>query len=109
MNTEILLWGLEELSDKNFQERVWLGKSVGEMSSFDEAVCATFDDSGLGILLDSDRRRTEIPPDQRELAIKLSRLVKKIPRGRSPSEVIDHPAMQSVRETAKELLMILKG
>lgn len=108
MNTQNLIWGLEELSDRDFQERVWLGKSEDEMSSFVEAVCTTFDDSGLGIALDSEAKRAELPPRLYEMANKLNRLIAKVPQGLSPSEIVNHPAMADVREAAKEMLMILK-
>jgi hypothetical protein len=108
MNTQNLIWGLEELSDRNFQERVWLGKSVTEMSSFVEAICHTFDDSGLADTLDSERKRSEMSPDLREIALKLDRLVKKVPQGLTPLDIINHPAMKEVREIAEEMLMMLK-
>jgi hypothetical protein len=78
------------------------------MSSFVEAVCATFDDSRLGIVLDSERKRSELAPDLREIAIKLRYIVKKVPQGLSPLEEINHPAMQEVREIAEKMLVMLK-
>jgi hypothetical protein len=47
MNYEVLKWGLEDLSDREAHELIWLGNSATEVSSFEEAVCQTFDDSGL--------------------------------------------------------------
>ncbi len=109
MNTERVIWGLEELSDRDFQERVWLGNSPGEMSTFEESICRTFDDTGFGAVLDSERKRAELSPVVRELGMKLDRLIKKVPYGLSTLEVINHPAMNEVRETAKEMLVVLKA
>jgi hypothetical protein len=108
MNMQNLIWGLEELSDLEFQKRVWTGRSDGEMSTFEEAICATFDDSGLGIALDSERKRAELPSALCDVAMKLDSLVKKVPRGLSPMETISHPKMSDVREVAKKMLMILR-
>jgi hypothetical protein len=44
---------LKELADESFQRRVWLASSGPEVSSFDEAVCGLFDDSGLGRSLET--------------------------------------------------------
>ncbi len=109
MNMQNVIWGLEELSDRDYQERVWLGNSPGEMSTFEEAVCQTFNDSGFGAVLDSERKRAELSPVLRELGMKLRRLLKKVPYDLSPLEEINHPAMKDVRETAKEMLVVLKA
>jgi hypothetical protein len=108
MNKQNLIWGLEELCDREFQERVWLGKSETEMSSFVEAVCHTFDDSGLADTLDSEEKSAMIEQVIRDNALKLRHLLKKIPQSLSQREIIDHPMMQEVRDSAKEMLMILK-
>jgi hypothetical protein len=36
---------IEELSDKSFQEKVWLGKNDKYVSSFVEVMCRLFDDN----------------------------------------------------------------
>jgi hypothetical protein len=108
MNKQYLIWGLEELSDRDFQEHVWLGKSENEMSSFVEAVCHTFDDSGLADSLDSERKSALMEPGVRNSALQLAQLIKKIPQSLPQDEIINHPAMQEVRLKAGEILLILK-
>jgi hypothetical protein len=44
---------LAELSDVEYQRRVWLGRDPGEVSSFVEAVCRLYDDYGLRRLVAS--------------------------------------------------------
>tara|TARA_R110002124_G_scaffold82445_2_gene216412 strand:- start:3143 stop:3472 length:330 start_codon:yes stop_codon:yes gene_type:complete len=109
MNIQNLIWGLEELADREFQERVWLGKSEGEMSSFEEAVCSTFDDTGLSIILNSGRGGEQIPTELREKAIQLRHLIKRVPNDGIQLDIINHPAMKAVRSIAEEMLAILRN
>lgn len=43
---------LRELSDRSFQERVWVRREGGEISSPAETMNQLFDDSGLGDILE---------------------------------------------------------
>lgn len=49
-----VLESLRDLSDLEYQARVWTGNSLPEMSSFVECIETLFDDSGLGAALDGD-------------------------------------------------------
>jgi hypothetical protein len=108
MNIQRLIWGLEELSDRELQEKVWTGNADGEMSSFVEAVCSTFDDSGLSHVLDSHQPTGAISSEVIEMARRLDRLVKRIPQSAAPLDIIHHPAMSDIRVLAAELLDLLK-
>jgi hypothetical protein len=110
MNTQNLIWGLEELSDREMQMRTWanIGNTEGEMSSFEEAICTVFDAATLGGVLDSERKRAETSPELLEIAVKLNRLVKKVPQSLAPLDIINHPSMEEVRATAEEMLRMLK-
>lgn len=57
VNLDRVVWALEEFSDPQMQLRVWanIENANGEMSSFVEASCSLFDDSGLGVALDRDQ------------------------------------------------------
>lgn len=108
MNIQTLIWGLEELSDRDRQEKVWTGKAVGEMSSFVEAICSTFDDSGLARVLDAKRPIDTLSPEIEEKARQLDRVIRGIPQSGPPLEIIEHPAMNDVRVLAAELLALVK-
>lgn len=108
MNVNNLIWGLEELSDKELQEKLWLGKSEGEMSSFVEAISSTFDDSGLGKILDSKGSQDEVSVELREKALQLGRLIRRVPQSAAPLDTINHPEMNAVRDLAGEMLALLK-
>lgn len=109
MNIEHLLWGLEELSDREYQERVWAGKEDGEMSSFVEAYCRTFDDSGLGHALAFNAPTDQLSPEAKEKAVRLDQLLRRIPQSAAPSDIIAHPTMTDVRDLAAELLALMKS
>jgi hypothetical protein len=111
MNKQDLIWGLEELSDREMQMRTWanIENTEGEMSSFEEAICTVFGAATLGGVLDSERKRAETSPDLLEIAIKLNRLLKKVPQSLPPLDIINHPSMKEVREIAEEMLVMLKA
>lgn len=43
---------LRDLSDRDFQQRVWVRGEGAEVSSLIETLCELFDDSGLGMALE---------------------------------------------------------
>jgi len=45
---------LKELSDADYQQRVWAKRSDSEASSLNEATAALYDDSGLGEALEKN-------------------------------------------------------
>jgi hypothetical protein len=108
MNIEMVGWGLEELSDRALQEKLWLGKSEGEMSSFIEAICATFDDSGLGDALSSPSNKYGLSDVVREKANILRGLIQQVPQTGNPQEIIQNPKMENVRRAAAELLELIQ-
>lgn len=97
MNTDSLIWGLEELSDRELQQRLWTGEVDGEISSFTEAICSTFDDSGLGLILDSGQPTDQISAEAMLKAVQLDYVIKKIPQSVASLDIICHAAMEDVR------------
>ena len=111
LNMEGILRGLEELSNQSEQKRLWagIGNDGEEISSFAEAVCWTFDDSGLSMLLERGGISERIPPAQIENLRQLSLLCKSIPSQLSPEEEISHPIMAEVRLGAAKILANLRA
>jgi len=111
VNVQGVIWGLEELANKAEQERLWLsdGKDGREVSSFDEAFCCTFDDTGLSSLLDKGEVSERIPPAQIESLKHLSVLLKSIPSHLGPRDEIDHPVMIEIRKLAAEIMANLRA
>ena len=111
LNMEGIIWGLEELSDRSEQERLWagVGNDGSEISSFVEAVCCTFNDTGLSNLIEKGSASERIPPAQIENLKQLSLLCKSIPSHLSPTEEIAHPVMAEVRLAAARVLANLRS
>ena len=111
VNIEGVIWGMEELADKAEQERLWLsdGREGRAASSLDEAMCCTFDDTGLSILIENGRGSERIPPAQIESLKQLLSLCKSIPSHLTPRETIDHPVMNEVRKLAAVVLANLRA
>ena len=111
LNIEDIIWGLKELSDKSEQERLWagIGNDGDEISSFTEAICCTFDHTGLSKLIEKGGTSERIPPSQIQELEQLSILCKSIPNQLSPMEEIDHPLMIKVRFAAARILANLRA
>jgi hypothetical protein len=108
INREQIVEKLLELSDIAIQYRRWLsdGENSTEVSSFTEAVCGLFDDSGLGICL---RRGTtglgaEIDINMEEL----DALLEQVSTDEGPLHTIQDPVMNEVRMLAARLLGLLE-
>ena len=105
-----LLAGLTELSDVDFQRRVWLADSGPEVSSFDEARCHAYDDSGLSTLLEKPPAEVEkelglkTPQLLRELAAKLA----KVNTAKPVAELIESAEMDQVRALAGQARHIIE-
>ena len=96
---------IAEISDKNFQERIWI-KGIGpECSSFEEAICDFFDD-GEPILKNykefglTDKQYEEVIQLQNEL----QKYCDKTPEIVDNKEVLEDPEWAKIRKIAKEVL-----
>jgi hypothetical protein len=96
---------LRELSDINYQKRVWLASTGPEISSYTEAVCQLFDDSGLGVELEKHDVifSEDIDNKLRVLHTKLA----EIDDSKAPFDIINEPKMKNIRLLSMELLKLL--
>lgn len=103
--------GLQELADESYQRRVWLGASCTEMSSFVEAVCGLFDDSGLSAEMDREKKHIlfSISVDKvlRQLDYVINHTSQEFDR-LPPAVMIGHPKMQEIRQLSAIVLAKLK-
>ncbi|WP_152364964.1 hypothetical protein [Microlunatus speluncae] len=81
--TDLVMDALAELADPAYQERVWTGRSPGEMSSFVECLEFLFDDSGLAVALD---RGAVFGPEIDAQLRTLAELARQIGRDTEPFE-----------------------
>jgi hypothetical protein len=93
---------LREFSDEAIQRKRWLSSSGPEVSSFTEAICQLFDDTGLG---DELEKNTTV--FNREIDCKLRLLLetlKSIDSSLSPNSLIEDPKMLDIRESATTII-----
>ena len=107
-NLERILDCLEELSsNREHQLALWNGEIEGVQASFTEAVCGLFDDAGLTRMLDSGELDRTYSKALCLKARRLGALTHKIDDHRiSDEEILNLPQMNSLRETAGELLAL---
>ncbi len=100
---------LKELSDRDYQERIWINREnpEGLTSSFTEAAIQFWDDS----LVQYSLKEKAIVYD-RKVTLALQELwnaIKKVDEFRPEEEIINDPLMQQVREKAAEILALIKA
>jgi len=105
-NRNLILECLKELSDRQLQENLWMGRIPNQQSSFEEAVEGLFTDSGLGDELNKGTTgfSTEVETKLHELERQLGQVEAK----GGPTKVINDPAMPRVRDLAAVALELLK-
>ncbi|SRR6266498_586080 len=106
LNRNLILECLNELSDRQLQESLWMGIIPNQQSSFEEAVEGLFTDSGLGDELSKGKTgfSTEVETKLHELECQLA----KVDAKGGPAKVINDSAMPRVRDLAAVALELLK-
>jgi hypothetical protein len=94
---------LEELSDVDYQRRVWTGKDPrGEVASFEECVAELYDDSALILAL--EKGQVVFSPEIDQRLRSLGELLAEVETNRHPLALVEDPAMERVRRTAAQVL-----
>jgi hypothetical protein len=91
---------LRDLSDFEYQRRVWLSPDGPEFSSFDELVCQVFDDTGLSHVIDKPALEELVGKDAAESLRALNRAASKLEATIPPAEFIMLPEMARLAELA---------
>lgn len=98
---EDVLNGLNELSSKKLQERLWLSDGPnGDVSSFDEAICRIFDDGGVTRAMESQA----LPANLLSIFERLNTLIDKVPNNIHPKNIIEDPGLREIGTVAKSIL-----
>jgi hypothetical protein len=98
---------LQELRDEKYQRRAWLSSSGPEISSFVEAICGLFDDSGLGDAL--DKEEVVFTGEIDRLLRELRQAVQATDQALPPAQLIIDKKMVAIRELATMLLHLIKN
>lgn len=97
---------LRELSDLEFQRRVWVKGSDTEASSFNEVVCQLFDDYGLEELLQK-KDQIVFTKEIDSLLRKISSLIDSIDDGLSQEKIIKLPIWKDVLYNSSKVLELI--
>lgn len=94
---------LEELCSRDRQFILWTGRGNGKkISSFVEASCSVFDDSGLGDVLRTES--SALDAELRALFVELSQALNQIDEDQDPDVMIASDEMEQVRRLATQVL-----
>jgi hypothetical protein len=104
LNIPLLTRCLEELGDRSFQERTWLGWQGTEMSSFAEQVSQTFDDTGLSVVLEKGSLARTVGQEAARALEDLSAAVDRVDQSLPPVVLLDDPAVEQARVCARQAL-----
>lgn len=107
INRDLIVQCLRELSDEEFQRRVWLSSGGEMVSSFSEVVEQLFTDSGLEGELEG--RSTGLGAEVEETLMSLEKQLSRVNRNQLAAMLIEDPAMGSVRALAKKALGQLRA
>ncbi len=93
------------ISDKNFQERIWIKGLGPECSDFDETICDFFD-NGEDIM--PNHNKYNISNCQYQILLILYKRIREFsdntPEGLEDKIIISNPEWYKIREIAKEVL-----
>jgi hypothetical protein len=98
---------LRELSDVEWQRRVWLAATGPEVSSFEELICQLFDDTGLSDAIDSGRCPAQLTEKSFLEFQRLGRAVRRVDQTAAPADLLEDPRLIEVRARAASVLDIL--
>lgn len=106
LNRNLILECLKELSDRDLQEDLWMGRIPSQQSSFVEAIEKLFTDSGLGHAL--SKGETGYSKEAESILRELEQQLARVHAKGGPARVMDDPFMPRVRELAAQALESLK-
>ena len=96
---------LNELSDKSYQERVWMASSGPEISSYIEAVNQLYGDSGLDFAYSKGEQVFGKDIDDR--LKQFGTTLQMMPLNRHPLELIKDQRMIPIRQTAADIANLI--
>ena len=103
-----IMASLHELADADFQERIWVRGEGPEVSSYVEAVCQLYDDSGLTELL-QDKSKPVISLQVDNILRELSSELDGIDSQMSAKDILEHPRWPKIRELADQAWQLMNS
>lgn len=99
---------LKQLSDKEFQERVWLRGEGPEVSSYAEVVCQLFDDTALGDMLEAKKDEPVLSEEIDSIMIDLGKIFDEIDYRTDTKDILNHPSWLRVRKLSSDALKLFR-
>lgn len=100
---------LQELADESLQRRRWLADSVPEISSFTEAVCQLFDDTGLGEALEKPTGSPVFSLAIDDRLRELDKMAAQFDHFMDPEKQVEHPQLRRIRDLAAAILADIRA
>ena len=114
-NTSLLLHlfeAIEEVSDAEYQVRIWVKGEGPECSSFVEVMCSFFDDAQAGYVLEN-HKEFGLSPEQTKaletLFFALSEYSKNTPDIMLDADVVKDPKWIEIQHIAKNTVVVFEG
>lgn len=98
---------LEELSDIEFQKRIWLHGEGPEVSSYVEVVCQLFDDTGIGDIINEPEEGVVVSEALDPILRELSDIFDSLDYKIGTERILNHPKWLRVIEIASQAVKIL--
>lgn len=98
---------LQQLSDTEYQERVWVRGEGPEVSSYTEVVCQLFDDTALGDLLSSRLDEPVLSEELDSILLALSKIFDEIDYKLDIQDILMHPEWNKVKRLSSKALKLL--
>lgn len=98
---------LRQLSDLDYQQRLWTGAIHGKIGDFVECYNQLFGDSALDVALEATAGSVYRDDIDRDLVL-LNSLLDDLDIERSYREILDDPAMKTIAELAESILARLE-
>jgi len=99
---------LKELSDIEFQKRIWIRGEGPEVSSYVEVVCQLFDDTGIGDELSKMEDGIVLSEDLDPVFWELRELIDSIDYREGVENILNLPKWPKVIELASRALKLLE-
>jgi len=99
---------LKELSDSEFQQRVWLRGEGPEVSSYSEVVCQLFDDTGIGDQLDKKTDEFIFSQELDLIFRQLNLLFYTIDYKMPITDILSHSDWKKVRQLSSQALKLIQ-
>lgn len=96
---------IKEISDENFQQKIWVNALGPEVSSYTEIMCMLYDDFKFDEFI-QNKKELAIPEELFNLLVKLNDMINQYQEKDSDKEIINDPKWHEIVLLAKDIIKI---